>query len=386
MGKTRIFVSSTFFDLTQVREDIRTAISQIGHDPLLSEFPSFPVLPDLSTIENCKRNVREHTDIFVLIVGGRRGSLDSDTNKTITNLEYETAKQNGIDTFVFVNKAVLNLVPIWEKNPTADFSPYVDHPEVFSFIKNIQAEQKWIYSFEYASQIADILRIQLSIFLKYLLDQKKEGKLKPLKEFLNETSRAQQLALDRPDFWEHLLTIELLESKLGIIRRRYSDFQRGLIYRKTVRMLGKEYFSWVRSRLDDLLKLTSIFVTSIPAEIPASWGPPGQAGNPLEIQRAVNTLMSAFDALVDWEIELSAVNPPEPFERVKSLMQGLTAQFLDEVERLVEELNKVFELPNPQECEHKINLAFNFPESKIQEITNEIKRLARNADDWIEDY
>jgi hypothetical protein len=386
MSKTRIFVSSTFFDLTQVRDDIRTAISQVGHEPLLSEFPSFPVLPDLSTIENCKRNVRENTDIFVLIVGGRRGSLDPDTKKPITNVEYETAKQHGIDTFVFVSKAVLNLVSVWEKNPSADFSPHVDSPEVFGFIKSIQAEQKWIYSFEYASQIADILKTQLSVFLKYLLDQKKEGKLKPIKEFLDETPRAQQLALERPKYWEHLLTVELLKSKLGRARQRNNDLERGLIYQKSVKMKGEEYIRWFQSKFNDIEAIMHIITTSGETEIPASWGPPGKAGDPLEIQRAADILTSACNGLVDWEIEVGTVHPPEAFGRLKSLMQGLTSQILSEVERFADELGKVFELPNPEEGEHPINLKFDFPENKIQEITNEAARLRRNTHEWIDDY
>jgi hypothetical protein len=64
MSKTRIFVSSTCFDLSQVREDIRNCIVNLGYEPLLSEYPSFPVYPDLSTIENYNKNVRENTNLF----------------------------------------------------------------------------------------------------------------------------------------------------------------------------------------------------------------------------------------------------------------------------------------------------------------------------------
>jgi Domain of unknown function (DUF4062)/HEPN domain len=71
MDRTKIFVSSTYFDLAQVREDIRTSISQMGHEPLLSEYSSFPTLPDIGTVENCKKAVQS-CDLFVLIVGGRR--------------------------------------------------------------------------------------------------------------------------------------------------------------------------------------------------------------------------------------------------------------------------------------------------------------------------
>jgi hypothetical protein len=37
--------------------------------PVLSEFSSFPVDPNLDAIENCRAVVKEKADIFVLAVG-----------------------------------------------------------------------------------------------------------------------------------------------------------------------------------------------------------------------------------------------------------------------------------------------------------------------------
>jgi hypothetical protein len=41
---------------------------------LLSEHPSFPIDPGVTTIENCRRRVEQDADLFVLIVGMRYGS------------------------------------------------------------------------------------------------------------------------------------------------------------------------------------------------------------------------------------------------------------------------------------------------------------------------
>ena len=101
MSKTRIFVSSTCYDLSAVREDLRAHLVALGHEPLLSEYPSFPIDPDDTTVGNCKRNVQQNTDILLLIVGGCRGSLDSATGKSVTNIEYDAARQQGIPCFVF---------------------------------------------------------------------------------------------------------------------------------------------------------------------------------------------------------------------------------------------------------------------------------------------
>jgi hypothetical protein len=36
---------------------------------------TFPVDPDMSTVENCLRVVRENADLFILLVGGRYGTI-----------------------------------------------------------------------------------------------------------------------------------------------------------------------------------------------------------------------------------------------------------------------------------------------------------------------
>jgi len=56
-----IMVSSTFYDLRQIRADLSSFISdELGYIPLLSELPSFPIDPDFDIIENCRRRVNQN--------------------------------------------------------------------------------------------------------------------------------------------------------------------------------------------------------------------------------------------------------------------------------------------------------------------------------------
>src|SRR5690349_2014981 len=65
-----IMVSSTFFDLKEIRQQLAAMISsELGYHALISESPSFPVEPDVDTIENCKRRVERDADILVLVIG-----------------------------------------------------------------------------------------------------------------------------------------------------------------------------------------------------------------------------------------------------------------------------------------------------------------------------
>jgi hypothetical protein len=221
MSKTRIFVSSTCYDLAPVREDLRNHIIQLGHDPILSEYPSFPINPDDTAITNCTKNVRTNTDVLLLIVGGNRGSIDPQSGRSVTNLEYETARQHGIPCFVFVNQALLTLLPVWKKNPNSDFTPAVDYPEVFEFVERIRGENRWTFPFNKTFDVKETLSLQLSAMLQELLERNRAGKLDPLAAYASESAEAQRLARERPPYWEFLLTVELLKTRLATVRRRF---------------------------------------------------------------------------------------------------------------------------------------------------------------------
>jgi len=83
--KPSIFVSSTCYDLKQIRSDLFDYFESCGYAPTLSEFSSFPVNPDSDTIDSCLDAVKNHSDIFILIIGGRYG-YETPRGKSITNL------------------------------------------------------------------------------------------------------------------------------------------------------------------------------------------------------------------------------------------------------------------------------------------------------------
>jgi hypothetical protein len=203
-----------------------------------------------------------------------------------------------------------------------------------------------------------------------------QGQLIPIKEFANETYRAQRLALERPPFWEYLLTIELLRSKFAAVRRSYSDLEKGFIFRKSKVVSGQEFYNLLKGKMRDLELLLPAFDAILNNEIPASWGAPGEAGDALEIKHAVDILISACNELVEWEIDLQSIQSSEAFVTLLSLMQGLMATLLDEVERLIEELSKPFEQPNPA-GEYEINLVLKFPENRFEQMNAEIRRLGK---------
>ena len=56
-----IFVSSTCYDLSQIRKDLRDFITGLGHNPILSEQNDFPIDPQIDNWEDCINAIKDYT-------------------------------------------------------------------------------------------------------------------------------------------------------------------------------------------------------------------------------------------------------------------------------------------------------------------------------------
>jgi hypothetical protein len=180
--------------------------------PILSEFSSFPINPNLGAIENCLASVKGKADIFVLVVGGRYGS-ETENEKSVTNLEYLEAKVKGIPRYVFVQKSILTAFLVWQKNRSGDFSGFVDSSKLFEFVESLYdpKEKNWVFSFESAQDIIIILRTQLAYLFMDALTIRAKVLGCDLSEALKDlSSAALLLVVQKPFAWEYRLFSRVL--------------------------------------------------------------------------------------------------------------------------------------------------------------------------------
>lgn len=158
MRKPCVFVSSTCYDLQQLRADLHQYLENAGLESVLSEYATFPVDPDSTTVRNCQNVVENKADIFVLVIGGRYGSA-ADKQKSVTNLEYLTARAKSVPVYVFVMRSLLSILPVWKENPEGNFAGVADSPRLFEFISSIyEGGEQWVFPFDSAQDIAAVLR------------------------------------------------------------------------------------------------------------------------------------------------------------------------------------------------------------------------------------
>jgi hypothetical protein len=96
--KLQIFVSSTYTDLIEERQAAVSAILKAGHIPAGMELFT---AGDESQMETIKRWIKE-SDAFMLILGGRYGSIEPTTKRSYTELEYDYAVESGMPYFAVV--------------------------------------------------------------------------------------------------------------------------------------------------------------------------------------------------------------------------------------------------------------------------------------------
>jgi hypothetical protein len=96
--RLQVFVSSTFSDLIPERQAAVEAILSAGHIPAGMELFA---AGDESQMEVIKQWIDE-SDVYLLILGGRYGSVESKTGKSYTQLEYEYALTQGKPLFACV--------------------------------------------------------------------------------------------------------------------------------------------------------------------------------------------------------------------------------------------------------------------------------------------
>lgn len=102
--KLQVFVSSTFQDLIEERQAAVSAILKAGHIPAGMElFTS----GDKSQMETIKKWIDE-SDVYMLVLGGRYGSLEPSSGVSYTELEYDYAVEQEKPLFsVVINEEAL---------------------------------------------------------------------------------------------------------------------------------------------------------------------------------------------------------------------------------------------------------------------------------------
>lgn len=144
--RPRVFISSTFYDLKYIRDDLRRFLDTYNFESVLFENGDVGYVPNEFLDESCYRAMKE-SNIAIIIIGGRYGSPSSDDKSkkefdkyvSVTKKEFITANNSNIPIYVFVEKNVLIEYNIYATNKEE-----IENKEInikFSEAKNINVHR-----------------------------------------------------------------------------------------------------------------------------------------------------------------------------------------------------------------------------------------------------
>jgi hypothetical protein len=179
--KLQVFVSSTYVDMREERQAAVEAILQAGHIPAGMELFT---AGDKSQWEVIKRWIKE-SDAFMLILGTRYGTIDTDTKKSYIEMEYDFALSENKPFFAVVMSPERCKTKIQEKVDIAlDQST---GPQLIEFRKRV--ESKMVKHFGSLDQ----LKLGILTALKDVVDDPRTKGWVPASEALSPAT-AQEIA------------------------------------------------------------------------------------------------------------------------------------------------------------------------------------------------
>jgi hypothetical protein len=179
MARPRVFISSTFYDLRHVREDLERFIASLGYEVIRHETGRVTYKKD-EKLETSAYRELELCDILVCMIGGRFGAASNDNpGYSITQTEIQRALSRGIPVYIFIDRSVgaeYKTYLLNKENKEIKYS-FADDIRIYAFIEFLYGLplNNPIFSFENVADITSMLREQWAgLFQRFL---QAEGRL-----------------------------------------------------------------------------------------------------------------------------------------------------------------------------------------------------------------
>lgn len=374
-----VFVSSTCYDLKQVREDLKDFFeTNYGFQAMLSEFDSFPIDPCIGTFENCLNNVDKSADIFILIVGTRYGYVTK-SGKSITNLEYLHAKAKGIPIFVFVDQQLHSQLKIWEANKEGDFSAIVDNPQIFKFVSEIYNESRqWIYTYESVRDITTTMKHQLSLIFSDGLTYKRiSHTLQPYVLDSDIPVEAKRVLIEKPYAWEYKFLAYVVKGEFDKLQKHRWNFKYGIFTTHIVDLNSTELLDDISIKLNEIIKLNGILDTLLNWTIQDAIGLPGVPSDLEMIVYVSKQFALLYERVIAWALYFKALHTDDVFKQLLQLLYELPESMLVRIDDFVDRMYmEITNLPDVEDnIKREIKLSCVLDEANTDAINEEMERL-----------
>lgn len=171
MAVPRVFISSTFYDLKQVRFNIGDFIKNLGYEAVMHERSGVAYTQNEPLEQDCYHELAS-CDIVVCVIGNHFGSRSAGNELSITMNEIQTAIKNRKKVYIFIAKDVYieNRTYEYNKENGSFKSAYTDNLIIHEFISELKNNNRvLIESFDTTDEIISTLKLQFAGLFQNLL-------------------------------------------------------------------------------------------------------------------------------------------------------------------------------------------------------------------------
>ena len=297
MSILKVFISSTCYDLDNVRDGLRDFIYNIGYEPVMSDYGDVLYDPRIHTHTSCIEEVR-NCDMLVLLIGGRFGGkaiseavsvvdfekvnekikagiVIDDERLSITHLEVLKAIEYGIPVYTFIKDDVLSDHKLYEKNKNKPIISEIIFPSIgkqetakyiFEFINIVRLRDcgNNIFPFRKETDIEEMLKKQWSSYFQKLIKEqfskkdrmdismleKRVDELQTLVwRFINETPRDKDLHTGQNKKYGRILWVDDYpinnESVISFFKEQNIYFDIALTTEQGLKLYRKELYDLI---------------------------------------------------------------------------------------------------------------------------------------------
>lgn len=202
--------------------------------------------------------------------------------------------------------------------------------------------------------------------LRQIVEQENLSSFSHLPAFLR------QLIKDKPDYWEYLLTAELLDHYCKPIVRQGNDLKRGIILKELKFVPPEQFIRWFSKKPNELIAVPNALIGLL-ADLQKAWGEPGQPGDEHEIDHVCRLFAGVADHLVKIAEDTKFTLVPEGFEGARDLMTTGALHSLNRFSELSAFLRELV-AKAPREGTFEFEFVLDLPESWAEDFELELQK------------
>ena len=197
-----------------------------------------------------------------------------------------------------------------------------------------------------------------------------------LEEFGRLSYLAERLIIEKGDYWEYLLTAEVLRYEIAPVLRRWNALKRGLYVKPLMRVERNDSFAWLSDRMHEVSGMLQAFGELTNVEFMRSWGEPSIAGSDVDIVTTSRLFSEVCASALSWEELVRFSRVDQCIEEVRDLYVGVTGTFLDHAEKIPKFLTETI-AQKPVSGSYELKLTVSLPDGWVDAVNAAMRRAKR---------